>query len=494
MNLEEIRKSFEEGLSKLDELIEELKSERNRLKAEIESKLNQLQLNFIPEELESFLEEPYIIMPRRKDEFYVIVPKFINFHIGWLERQTKSYNIFVINRYTQWLQPLPEELKKKLQFPDQPPFKVIDGILFTSKEYQDEAWRKYRKYLSKREGDDRIRIKKGYEFELIAKLIEDGILPFIPQPVDKINLREWDGIKLRDYQKYAWDEFIKKGAIGIYWAFGAGKSLFGIYALARIKGRKLVVVPTRTLIEQWKERIVKHIPEYINEIDLITYHSYHKVSKNQYTLVIFDEVHHLPANTFIRLSTIKTKYRIGLSGSPFREDGRENYIFALTGFPVGTTWEELLKKRIVREPTFRVYLVKDRGEKLKKLGELLKIPSKTIIFCDSIELGKTISNKFNIPFVYGETKDRMSLIKESQTCVVSRVGDEGISFPEIERVIEVAFLAGSRMQESQRFGRLMHSQKREPEHIILMTEEEFKRYNKRLYAITERGFGIEVVR
>ena len=494
MNLEKIRKSFEEGLSKLDELIEELKSERNRLKAEIESKLNQLQLNFIPEELESFLEEPYIIMPRRKDEFYVIVPKFINFHIGWLERQTKSYNIFVINRYTQWLQPLPEELKKKLQFPDQPPFKVIDGILFTSKEYQDEAWRKYRKYLSKREGDDRIRIKKGYEFELIAKLIEDGILPFIPQPVDKINLREWDGIKLRDYQKYAWDEFIKKGAIGIYWAFGAGKSLFGIYALARIKGRKLVVVPTRTLIEQWKERIVKHIPEYINEIDLITYHSYHKVSKNQYTLVIFDEVHHLPANTFIRLSTIKTKYRIGLSGSPFREDGRENYIFALTGFPVGTTWEELLKKRIVREPTFRVYLVKDRGEKLKKLGELLKIPSKTIIFCDSIELGKTISNKFNIPFVYGETKDRMSLIKESQTCVVSRVGDEGISFPEIERVIEVAFLAGSRMQESQRFGRLMHSQKREPEHIILMTEEEFKRYNKRLYAITERGFGIEVVR
>jgi len=494
MNLEEIRKSFEEGLSKLDELIEELKSERNRLKAEIESKLNQLQLNFIPEELESFLEEPYIIMPRRKDEFYVIVPKFINFHIGWLERQTKSYNIFVINRYTQWLQPLPEELKKKLQFPDQPPFKVIDGILFTSKEYQDEAWRKYRKYLSKREGDDRIRIKKGYEFELIAKLIEDGILPFIPQPVDKINLREWDGIKLRDYQKYAWDEFIKKGAIGIYWAFGAGKSLFGIYALARIKGRKLVVVPTRTLIEQWKERIVKHIPEYINEIDLITYHSYHKVSKNQYTLVIFDEVHHLPANTFIRLSTIKTKYRIGLSGSPFREDGRENYIFALTGFPVGTTWEELLKKRIVREPTFRVYLVKDRGEKLKKLGELLKIPSKTIIFCDSIELGKTISNKFNIPFVYGETKDRMSLIKESQTCVVSRVGDEGISFPEIERVIEVAFLAGSRMQESQRFGRLMHSQQKEPEHIILMTEEEFKRYNKRLYAITERGFGIEVVR
>jgi hypothetical protein len=50
------------------------------------------------------------------------------------------------------------------------------------------------------------------------------------------------------------------------------------------------------------------------------------------------------------------------------------------------------------------------------------------------------------------------------------------------------------MQESQRFGRLMHSAKEEPEHIILMTEEEFENYQKRLYAITERGFRIEFVR
>jgi superfamily II DNA or RNA helicase len=74
------------------------------------------------------------------------------------------------------------------------------------------------------------------------------------------------------------------------------------------------------------------------------------------------------------------------------------------------------------------------------------------------------------------------------------VGDEGVSLPDIERVIEVAYLYGSRMQESQRFGRLMHSAKEEPEHIILMTEKEFEKYQKRLYAITERGFKIEFVR
>ncbi|MEM1540540.1 MAG: hypothetical protein QXJ07_04075, partial [Candidatus Bathyarchaeia archaeon] len=191
---------------------------------------------------------------------------------------------------------------------------------------------------------------------------------------------------------------------------------------------------------------------------------------------------------------LKTKYRMGFSGSPYREDGRENYIIALTGFPVGMSWEELIRLQVVREPTFRVYILSDNREKMRKLGELLQIPVKTLIFCDWLDLGEKIAKTFNIPFVYGETKDRLEIIRESQACVVSRVGDEGISLPRIERVIEVAFLYGSRMQESQRFGRLMHSAKEEPEHIILMTEEEFESYQKRLYAITERGFRIEFVR
>lgn len=77
---------------------------------------------------------------------------------------------------------------------------------------------------------------------------------------------------------------------------------------------------------------------------------------------------------------------------------------------------------------------------------------------------------------------------------MSRVRDEGISLPELERVIEVSFLYGSRMQESQRFGRLMHAERSEPEHIILTTEEEFEKCQKRFYAITERGFRLEIIR
>jgi tRNA A37 N6-isopentenylltransferase MiaA len=73
------------------------------------------------------------------------------------------------------------------------------------------------------------------------------------------------------------------------------------------------------------------------------------------------------------------------------------------------------------------------------------------------------------------------------------VGDEGLSDLKLQRVIEVAFLFGSRMQESQRFGRLMHSKETKTQHIILMTRQEFESYQKRLMAITERGFKLELI-
>ncbi|MGB9778907.1 MAG: hypothetical protein ACPLW8_05830, partial [Candidatus Bathyarchaeales archaeon] len=117
--------------------------------------------------------------------------------------------------------------------------------------------------------------------------------------------------------------------------------------------------------------------------------------------VLVSNCQHLPANTFVRLATLKAKYRMGFSGSPYREDGRENYIIALTGFPVGMSWEELIRLQVVREPTFRVYILSDNREKMRKLGELLQIPVKTLIFCDWLDLGEKIAKAFNIPFVYG---------------------------------------------------------------------------------------------
>jgi Type III restriction enzyme, res subunit len=380
-DISSIRRSIDESLAKMDSLIESLKLERENIRSTIESRVEELALTRYTkeqqqqkEELDDFLKEPYVIIPKRENEFYVIAPRWLNFQIGWLERQTKSYNIFVVNRYVQWISPVPDALRQKLRFPTElPQLKIVgDNTLWTGKEHQEDAFQRYRQFIQSKEGDDRLRIRKGYEFKLISRLIEDGILPFIPRPVEPSDLREeFSGmeqqqpLELRSYQTKAWEEFLNKGACGVFWPFGSGKSLFGVYALLRIKGRKLVVVPTLTLKEQWLERIKKYIPSsQQQEITVQTYQGYEKLRDKEYTLVVFDEVHHLPANTFVRLATLKTKYRLGLSASPFREDRRESYIFALTGFPLGISWDELLNLSVVRQPSFKLYLLKSNSEKI----------------------------------------------------------------------------------------------------------------------------------
>ena len=483
----------------LKELVDEVKQKMDQIrdivegyKEELDSLLKMVGYNIDREKFLEFMSEPYCIIPRDESSYWIIVPKFVDFYAGWLEHETKSYNIFVLNRYLAWLSEIPPDIMSKLKFEEKPPLKVADGFLITGREWQNMAWRRYREFLSRREGEDKIRIKRGHEFELIANLVKDGILPFIPRKVDKSDIREFTGIKLRDYQEEIWKRFLECGAIGVYLPFGSGKSFLGLYALARIKGRKLVVVPNNTLKEQWNERINEFIKEYSDEVEVITYHSHHKVRGKKYTLVVFDECHHLPAPTFIKLSTINTKYRIGLSGSPFREDGNEHFVFALTGFPVGLNWKDLIGRGVVAKPRFKLYVVENKNEKVKRLSMLLRIPVRTIVFCDSIEFGKMLSKKLGIPFVYGGTRRRLDIIRSHDQVIVSRVGDEGISLPDVERTIEVDFLFGSRMQESQRYGRLMHS-KKEPQHIIIMTRREYEKYYKRLMAITGRGFRLEVV-
>ncbi|MDG6906012.1 MAG: DEAD/DEAH box helicase family protein [Nitrososphaerota archaeon] len=299
--LSAIRRSVDESLAKMDSLIESLKLERENVRSTIERRVEELSLTRYTkeqqQELNEFLKEPYVIIPKRENEFYVIAPRWLDFQVGWLERQTKSYNIFVVNRYVQWISPVPDALRQKLRFPTElPQLKMVgDNTLWTGREHQEDAFQRYRQFIQSKEGDDRLRIRKGYEFKLISRLIEDGILPFIPRPVEPSDLREeFSGteqqrMELRSYQKRAWEEFLSKGACGVFWPFGSGKSLFGVYALSRIKGRKLVVVPTLTLKEQWLERIKKYIPpNYRQEIDVHTYLGYEKMRDNEYTLIVFE--------------------------------------------------------------------------------------------------------------------------------------------------------------------------------------------------------------
>jgi len=216
--------------------------------------------------------------------------------------------------------------------------------------------------------------------------------------------------------------------------------------------------------------------------------------KKEFTLTIFDEHQHLPANTYARLAMIKTKYRIGTTATPWREDGRIDLIFALTGFPLGLSWEKFLEMKVISKPYVEVIIVPNLAEKLRVLEELVRLhQEKTMIFCDSLKLGERISNKYGFPFVHGGTSKRLQVIKGNPVTVVSRVGDEGLDITDLKCIIEVDFLFGSRRQQAQRTGRLLHSRFK-GKHYILMTSEEFVKYKKRLYSLYERGFQIKLTR
>ena len=280
----------------------------------------------------------------------------------------------------------PKAIEDALDFREPIPITVEGDFIKADPGLQDRVFKKYRRFLHRRDGLGTIKIKPKSRYNLIAELVKDGILPFSPREVAPEDITERPiQIELRDYQREAFEKFRKYGSIGVYWMPSAGKTIIGLYIMNMLKGRKLIVVPTLTLVEQWKERIRRYTAIQPHEYEIITYNSAHKVMGKEYMFTIFDECHHLPANIFSRLALIKTKYRLGLSATPYREDGRNELIFALTGFPLGLDWHHLMEVNKTQKPKARVIITANDSGKITVLDELLKNNNaKTLIFCDSI--------------------------------------------------------------------------------------------------------------
>jgi DNA excision repair protein ERCC-3 len=458
--------------------------------------------------LNAFLREPYCVLAAGESKWRVVVPRWVDFHIGWLEKTTPSYNVFLVDRYARWLGEVPDAYNDVFKF-ERPLEAAIDleqGVLVVGDGDIGTVWDRYRDHFKTRRGNQ-FYVKDGREFNLLTNLVRDGTLPFRPRAVAPSDLQvpAWRvPIELRDYQEAAWQRFLETGAVGVFWPTGAGKTYPGLYALAALKGLKIVVVPSLTLAEQWEERIRVHLaPEAARRVEVVTYQAADKLKRrwrdgsmrNQAppTLVVFDECHRLPANTFSALSTLPMKYRMGLSATPYREDGRSDMVFALTGFPIGMDWRSFIDRGVVLEPRVTVYVDANQTAKDARLAQLMHEKMRTIVFCDGLEKGHAVANRYKIPFIHGATRNRLQTLKEHETVVMSRVGDEGVSLPDLDRVIEYDFHDGSRRQELQRAGRLMHAEER-GEHFVLMTKQEYEDHGKRLLALEDKGFKVRFVR
>lgn len=481
-----------------------------------------------PERVEAFAKQPFKILPRNENEYYVLVPRFLNFSVGHLHNQDDAWRTYIINQYVTWFSDLPDQITDEITLPQRYDDAKVDGnvLELASEDERERAWDDFDGQdgpLAQREDDTKIRIQQGKEFEVVATLIDSGNLPFTPSPIAAEDIRSAPPeVSLRDYQQEAWETFEEYGSVGVYWPMGVGKTWWALYAGARINGTKLVVVPSSTLEQQWEQNIDERAP-HPDDWDVRTYqyltHS-NGTNLEEYqgedapTLTIFDECHYIPADTFSQLAMIETDYRIGLSASPYREDDRTEYIFALTGMPIGMDWEELVQYGVVEYPDVHVYSYRTQRQKRQDLYQLVEQrPGNGLVFCDSRDDGDTVSEKLDVPFVNGDTPsdDRMDIINDNPVTVVSRVGDEGMSIPDLDWSIEHQFLGKSRRQAMQRTGRLMHGnddtgtdpstedgdlavESSSGVHIVQMTDDEIEKYGERLYSLQEKGFNIQFER
>lgn len=444
----------------------------------------------------SFMKKPYKLKRISNEKYQVFVPKWVpDFQIGWLvdEGVDDEFYTYEINRFSSWLGDVPPEIADKLDLEPKLQSIVKDGKVSFSDSEKPLAEELFKGHILKW-GVDEAEIKQGHEFDIILKIIESGGIPYEKKPVDADDCRALQcNFSLYDFQQEARALFKKTGAIGIFYPTGSGKSFIAMYCMDMLKGRKIVVTK-KTLIDQWNYYFEHFAPRLAQETDIVTYEllrSRPEILRNEYIMAVYDECHRLPANSFAKLSLLNCKYRMGLSASPHREDGNEKMIFALTGYPIGLNWKVYMETIKRKYHPIYIHLVRDKRMKIRKVGKLLNMDKKTLIFSDSIDLGHAIGHEFGLPFVYGDSDNRMETMRQNKVVVVSRVADEGVSLSDIQRIIEVDFLYGSRQQEIQRTGRLMHSQKAE-KHDIIMTDSEFESYGKRIWVLQEKGFHVKV--
>ena len=421
-----------------------------------------------------------------KEKYTRIVGSYPNF-MGWLERTYQRQEVFSIEHKGTY-HTLESDDAERMEWA-----RSIDEVRENLAVDLSDNSSRIAMGAKSRAKIKEVLLKKGYPVEDNSKFRE----------VSESIGADLKGIDLRDYQKeYVERAYDKKAAVLANPA-GSGKTVTAIGLMCKIDAPTLVLVPQRSLVGQWKREILDkttitedQIGEYhgdekqMNDVTIATYHmAGEKTSlfRNDWGLIVFDEVHHIPSKLFRRTASLQSTRRIGLSASPVREDSKEREIFALIGQEIGGDWARFFKQEYVLKPDVEIQLVEwesdfhraqyNEASGFKKAIIASKNPAKkqnikdlleehegekTVLFCDWIEQGEELAEEFDLPFISGETdfEDREDYFQkfregELNTIIVSRIGDEGLDLPDAEVGIIASGQGGSRRQATQRAGRVM---------------------------------------
>jgi DNA excision repair protein ERCC-3 len=325
-----------------------------------------------------------------------------------------------------------------------------------------------------------------------------------------IALRE-DGWNLRPYQKEAADGFRHGGSGVIVLPCGAGKTIVGAAAMAGVGATTLILVTNTVSVHQWRKELLKRttltedeIGEYsgarkeIRPVTIATYQVLTRKTKGVYAnlelfdardwgLIVYDEVHLLPAPVFRFTADIQSRRRLGLTATLVREDGLEGEVFSLIGPKrFDAPWKDIEAQGYIApadcvevrvtltdherlryassEPEEKYRLASTTATKSKLVEALVKkhAGEPTLVIGQYLEQLDDLGERLNAPVLKGSTpvKERERLYEgfrtgEIPTLVVSKVANFSVDLPEASVAIQVSGTFGSRQEEAQRLGRVL---------------------------------------
>ena len=338
----------------------------------------------------------------------------------------------------------------------------------------------------------------------------DDLAGYVDGERHEIELAE-DGWQVRPYQRAAADAFWHGGSGVVVLPCGAGKTIVGTAAMALAGATTLILVTNAVAARQWRSELLRRtrltedqIGEYSGErkqirpVTIATYQIITTRRKGAYThlelfdardwgLIIYDEVHLLPAPVFRMTADLQTRRRLGLTATLVREDGREGDVFSLIGPKrYDAPWKELeaqgwiapadcVEVRVTLPESQRLaYAMADQTDRYRfcaaseaKTAVVEHLVERhrdepVLVFGQYLDQIDELAGRLGAPAITGDTRvaERERLFGEFRdgqipVLVVSKVANFSVDLPEAAVAIQVSGTFGSRQEEAQRLGRIL---------------------------------------
>ncbi len=364
---------------------------------------------------------------------------------------------------------------------------------------------------------------------------------------------------LRTYQhnaarSYIGDENLPGGNGVVVLPCGAGKTVVGMAVMTMLKRKTLILATNITAARQWREELIdkttispQDIGEYSGEtkdirpVTIATYQiiTYRKNKKSEFThygvfnaenwgLIIYDEVHLLPAPVFKFTAELQARRRLGLTATLVREDGHEADVFSLIGpKKFDMPWKVLEQQGWIAKahcveirvdlpqnekmrlfslsPGKQTRVAYENPNKLDVVRKLLQQHKKdrVLIMGQYISQLNQYASQFEIPLITGSTPNtqRITLYDDFRNgritrLILSRVGNFAIDLPDANVAIQISGSFGSRQEEAQRLGRILRPKAQHQQalfySIVTRDTRELEFAMKRQLFLAEQGYEYEI--